>query len=220
MRTKDFIPRKDNDFLNWVVNFLAILASILPRIEFPAEVHARLTTLLNTFRTKLGIADAPATRTSVTVQEKKDARNALEKETRQAVREHLTYNHLLTDADRESLGLPIHKTTRDAAPVATTYPWVQVIVNLIRHLTFDFGGEETSKAKPEGQHGMELAGHIGGEKPANVRALKLSYFDTHTPLVIEFEEEDRGKTFWYAVRWENTTGQKGPWSDIRSALIP
>ena len=220
MRTKDFIPRKDNDFLNWVVNFLAILASILPRIEFPAEVHARLTTLLNTFRTKLGIADAPATRTSVTVQEKKDARNALEKETRQAVREHLTYNHLLTDADRESLGLPIHKTTRDAAPVATTYPWVQVIVNLIRHLTFDFGGEETSKAKPEGQHGMELAGHIGGEKPANVRALKLSYFDTHTPLVIEFEEEDRGKTFWYAVRWENTTGQKGPWSDIMSALIP
>ena len=67
---------------------------------------------------------------------------------------------------------------------------------------------------------MEMAGRIGGEKPANVHELTLSYFDTHTPLVIEFEEEERGKTFWYAVRWENNTGKKGPWSDIQSALIP
>ena len=220
MKNRDFLPYKDNDLLAWCTNFLAILASILPRIEFPAEVHAALTALLNTFKTKLGIAEAPATRTKTAVKDKNLARKALKKETRQAVKEHLNFNHRVTEIDRENLGLPIYKTTRDAAPVATTFPWVQVIVNLIRHLTFDFGGEETSKAKPEGQHGMELAGQIGGEKPANVRALKLSYFDTHTPLVIEFEEEDRGKTFWYAVRWENTTGQKGPWSDIRSALIP
>jgi hypothetical protein len=39
-------------------------------------------------------------------------------------------------------------------------------------------------------------------------------------MTIDFEEEDRGKTFWYAVRWENTTGLKGPWSEIRSAVIP
>ncbi|MDR0582193.1 MAG: hypothetical protein LBG31_04420, partial [Prevotellaceae bacterium] len=199
MKNRDFLPYKDNDLLAWCTNFLAILASILPRIEFPAEVHAALTALLNTFKTKLGIAEAPATRTKTAVKDKNLARKALKKETRQAVKEHLNFNHRVTEIDRENLGLPIYKTTRDAAPVATTFPWVQVIINLIRHLHFDFGGEETSKAKPEGQHGMELAGQIGGEKPANARALKLSYFDTHTPLVIEFEEEDRGKTFWYAV---------------------
>ena len=220
MNNRDFLPKNDNAFLNWVVNFLAILASILPRIEFPADEHAKLTALLNTFRTKLGIADAPNTRTKVAVLEKNTARNALEKEVRQANGEYLARNHRVTDSDRESLGLPIHKTTRDAAPVATTFPWVKVVVELIRHLHFDFGGEETSKAKPEGQHGMELAGRIGGDKPANVHELPLSYFDTDTPLIIEFEEEDRGKTFWYAVRWENTTGKKGPWSDIWSALIP
>ena len=168
MKTKDYLPRSANALLFWVTNFLGILASILPRIEFPADEHAVLTALLNTFRTKLGIAEAPATRTDVTIQEKKDAQKALEKELRQAVREYLTFNHRVTNADRESRGLPIHKNTRDDAPVAKTFPWVKVVVNLIRHLQFDFGGEETSKAKPEGQHGMEMAGRIGGEKPANV----------------------------------------------------
>jgi hypothetical protein len=67
---------------------------------------------------------------------------------------------------------------------------------------------------------MELAARIGGEKPVNVHELTRSYFDTNSPLTIEFEEEDRGKTFWYAVRWENTTGEKGPWSEIQSVIIP
>ena len=220
MNNRDYLPSNDSSLKNWITNFLAILASILPRIEFPADEHAVLTALLEKFSNKLRIADAPATRTKAAIQEKKDARKALEKELRQAVKEYLSFNHRLTDADRDNLGLPIHKTTRDDAPVATTIPWTQVIVNLIRHLTFDFGGEETSKAKPAGQHGMEMAGHIGGEKPANVHGLTRSYFDTHTPLTIEFEEEDRGKTFWYAVRWENTEGKKGPWSEIQSAIIP
>ena len=118
------------------------------------------------------------------------------------------------------MGLPVHKTTHTDAPVATTIPYVQAVLNLIRHLRFDFSGSEGSKAKPEGQHGMELVARIGGEKPAGVHELTRSYFDTHTPLTIEFTEEDRGKTFWYAVRWENTTGEKGPWSEIMSAVIP
>ena len=220
MNNRDFIPRKDNDFLAWVVNFLAILASILPRIQFPSDVYATLTALLDTFKAKLAIAEAPSTRTKTTVLAKNKARKTLEKELRQAVGEYLTRNHLVEDDDRNNLGLPIHKTTRDEAPVATTYPWVLVVPYLIRYLRFDFGGEETSKAKPEGQHGMELAGLVGGEKPANVHVLTRSYFDTNSPLTIEFEEEERGKTFWFAVRWENNNGKKGPWSEIQSALIP
>jgi peptide methionine sulfoxide reductase MsrA len=61
---------------------------------------------------------------------------------------------------------------------------------------------------------------IADTKPVHIKEVTRSYFDTHTPLVIEFDEEDRGKTFWYAVRWENTRGEKGPWSEIMSAIIP
>jgi hypothetical protein len=35
-----------------------------------------------------------------------------------------------------------------------------------------------------------------------------------------FDEDQRGKRLWFAVRWENGTVQKGKWSDIFSAVIP
>jgi len=30
---------------------------------------------------------------------------------------------------------------------------------------------------------------------------------------------DAGKTAYYALRWENTRGETGPWSDVVSATI-
>jgi hypothetical protein len=116
--------------------------------------------------------------------------------------------------------LPIHKTTRDHSPVATTWLWVFVSVDQERHLKFDFRGSEASKAKPDGQHGMELVGQIGGEMPTDQNKMPLSYFDTNSPLVIEFNEEDRGKEFFFSYRWENNVGEKGPWSNIFRAIIP
>jgi hypothetical protein len=133
----------------------------------------------------------------------------------------LKENPLVTDNDLEDMALPKHHAGGiTPAPVATTVPWVKVRLRVVRHLTFDFGGSETSKAKPDGQHGMEMTGRAGGDKPSGLGDLTHSYFDTHTPLDIEFREDERGQTFWFAVRWENTTGEKGPWSEIMSAVIP
>jgi hypothetical protein len=67
---------------------------------------------------------------------------------------------------------------------------------------------------------MELIWEIAPEKPHSIHGLTHSAFDTHTPLTLEFEEEERGKILWYAVRWENTRGEKGPWSEIMSVVIP
>jgi hypothetical protein len=224
MSNSDYLPRKDKDLLAWVTNFLAILASILPRIEFPAEVHARLTTLLNTFRTKLGIAEAPATRTKAAVKDKNLARDALEKETRQAIKEHLNFNHLVTEVDRENLGLPIYKTTRDPSPVATTYPAGRADTSMLRRITIHFAdqsdGEETARAKPVGQHGAEIRWAISDTPIVDVEDLTHSSFDTRTPFTLEFKGHERGKTIYFCLCWENTRGEKGPWSPIESAIIP
>jgi hypothetical protein len=45
-------------------------------------------------------------------------------------------------------------------------------------------------------------------------------FDTRSPYTFRFEENQRGQTVFFCLRWENTTGQKGPWSEIVSAIIP
>jgi hypothetical protein len=35
-----------------------------------------------------------------------------------------------------------------------------------------------------------------------------------------FIQEERGKTVYVAMCWQNEKGQKGPWSEIESAIVP
>jgi hypothetical protein len=146
----------------------------------------------------------------------------LEKDTRQSVKEYLTFNHAVTNDDRNALGLPIHKTTRTPAPVAATYPDFDVDSGTIRRLTVDYydQGSKTSKAKPAGQHGVEIRWAESDTPIVNVSELTNSAFDTRTPFTIEFTGDQRGKTVYICLCWENTRGEKGPWSEIVSAIVP
>jgi hypothetical protein len=37
---------------------------------------------------------------------------------------------------------------------------------------------------------------------------------------VQFKEEDCGKRVWFVPRWENEKGQKGPASEMVSAIVP
>jgi hypothetical protein len=220
MSSNNFIPRSDLPFLDWLKRLLAYVQPKLSTWNIPSQAYNELQTLLTTFQNALTLTENPATRTAITIRAKNEARKALESKVRVFLKAYVTYNPVVANTDREAMELPIHKTTRDDAPVAKTWPWIHLIVEHERHLQFDFHGSEASKGKPDGQHGIELVGQIGGEQPADQYKMPLSYFDTNSPLIIEFREEDRGKDFWFAARWENTVGVKGPWSDIMRAIIP
>jgi hypothetical protein len=43
---------------------------------------------------------------------------------------------------------------------------------------------------------------------------------SHTPFTVEFPEEERGKTAYFALAWQNERGILGRWSDIKSTVIP
>jgi hypothetical protein len=43
---------------------------------------------------------------------------------------------------------------------------------------------------------------------------------TRSPYTITFEEEERGKSVYIALRWQNKKGKKGPFTVIQSAIIP
>ena len=222
MSNSDFLPAKDQAFLVWALNFTTALVSMLVRLGFPEAVFQELMTLRNTFSEKLTTAEAPATRTKAAVQAKNNARKAFEKRLRQVIKEYLTYNHALTDEDRDDLGLPVYKTTRTKAPVATTYPDFDIDSGTIRRLIIHFfdQGSMKSKAKPAGQHGSEIRWAILDTPPVDVADLIHSSFDTRTPFTLEFEGHERGKTVYFCLCWENTRGEKGPWSEIQSAIIP
>jgi hypothetical protein len=77
-----------------------------------------------------------------------------------------------------------------------------------------------SKAKPYGVNGAVIIYAVLDAPPADHSALTSSVLATRTPHILEFTEEERGKTVYVAICWQNEKGQKGPWSEIESAIVP
>jgi hypothetical protein len=222
MNNPDYLPRKDRLFADWVTIFLTNLQPSLARFNFPQEQYQLLSDKQEAFAAALNAADDPSLRTKGVVCEKNEMRAALTQALRQAVRQYLTYNPAVTVSDRVKLGLPVHKTTRTPAPEATSAPACDVDTSVAGRVTFHFFDSEGShkRAKPHGQHGAEIAWVILDSPTIKWSDLLHSSFDTHTPKTLSFEGHDRGKTLYYALRWENTRGKKGPWSNIRNVIIP
>jgi hypothetical protein len=219
---KNYLPNRDIDLLKWITNLLKYLMSRVTKFNVPQSEYDGLDGERNTYSQKLEVATEPATRTPMSVQSKNDAKEVLEKHIRKFVREYLINNHLLTNDDLKMLGLPIHKTTRTPAPVADDAPDFDIdssrIYKLIIHF-FESDGEH-KRSKPAGQHGVEIRWVISDVPIEKASDLLHSSFDTHTPHTLEFEGDQRGKTVYLALRWENTRGLKGQWSEIRKAIIP
>jgi hypothetical protein len=217
-----YIPRPDAAFNTWQGNLMADVASKAPAWNISLDAVAALQALQARWKTAYAAYENPATRNPVIVQEKQDARDAYEAELRKFVKSYLAYNPAVTDNDRKKLGLTVPKTSRTPAPVATTYPDFDIDSSVIRCLTIHFydQGSKKSKAKPTGQHGSEIRWAISDTLLVDVKDLIHSSFDTHTPFTLEFEGHERGKTVYFCLCWENTRGEKGPWSEIQSAVIP
>jgi hypothetical protein len=133
----------------------------------------------------------------------------------------LKSNPLVTDTDLVEMGMPERSSGRTPAPVPSSTVEAEVDASSPAVLTIHFkehGSEK--KAKPKGVHGAEAAWEILDTPPTDWSQLTHSVFDTNSPLVLSFNGDQRGKTLYFAMRWENTRGEKGPWSDIMKAIIP
>lgn len=126
----------------------------------------------------------------------------------------------LTSQDRNTLNLAAPNPTRGRNPRPTTKP--KGSVDTSKHLehTVHFFDENTpnSRAKPDGVRGCQIWCKIGS--PA-ADPSELSYLatDTASPYVVHFNGADAGKVVYYWLRWENTRGEVGPWSDVIMATV-
>jgi hypothetical protein len=217
----NFVPANDRNFLDWLTVVVNYLKNKFGAWNIPESEQQKIEQLLANFAIAFGLADDPQTRTKAAVTAKNETRKAAETGIRAYLRAYVTNNPLVTDEDRDNMALPIHKTTRTAAPDPTTLPEVEVkspapaVLELHIH---DSGS--TNRAKPEGVHGVEISWEILDAPTSDWNMLTHSAFDTHTPYIFTFSGNDRGKTLYFALRWENTRGVKGPWSEIQSTIIP
>jgi hypothetical protein len=108
------------------------------------------------------------------------------------------------------MGLPIYKTTRTHIQAATDFPSHWEDTSIIRRLAINFRDKNSkTNGKPPGMHGIEARWSILDTPPATIEELLHSGFDTRTPFVLNFEENQRGKTVYFCLCWENNTGEKG-----------
>jgi hypothetical protein len=224
---KKNIPGADDAFDVWQRNLMKKMVAGATAWLIPAATVTALQALQTAWTTAYAVAKSPDTRTSVAVGVKQRARKAYEAALRSLIRSYLTYNPLVSDDDRISLDIPVHKTTRTPIPPPTDAVALE-LRQLLGHrvevnfsvVSLDPAEKEHREAKPYGVRGAEIRWMISDTPIVDTEDLTHSSFDTRTPFILEFEGDERGNILYVCARWENTTGQKGPWGEIVSAVIP
>jgi hypothetical protein len=215
----DYIPRKDSDLVAWSSNFASQVAANAESWGIPQEEVTALQTAKASFAALHAKADSP-TKNSVIVAEKNIARKALEEKIRTLAGFRLK-NPVITDAERIALGLRARDRKPSNIPVPKSRPELDIDVVDFRRLKILFHDMDTgSRAKPYGINGAIIAYAVLDTPPADRSVLTHSVLATRTPYTLEFAEEERGKTVYVAVCWQNEKGETGPWSEIESAIVP
>ncbi|MDR2471991.1 MAG: DUF4744 domain-containing protein [Tannerella sp.] len=140
---------------------------------------------------------------------------------RNFVNQRLRYNQTVTNEDRVKLGLNVPDTTPTPVATPTTWPIASTRSAGPRQIRVDWHDSlSASKAKPTGVHGCEIRHSILDTPPTTNDDLLRSDFATRTPHTFNFNEQQRGKSIYFCLRWETNKGDKGPWSEILKAIIP
>jgi hypothetical protein len=215
----DYIPSKDSELAPWASNFTKKVSANSTAWDIPAAEIGALQVANVEFARLQGEADSPD-RTSVIVEERNESRQRLVALIRAMVGFRLQ-NPVITDYERIGLGLHVHDTKPTSIPVPSTRPELDIDVVDFRRLKVlfhDMGSE--SRAKPYGVNGAVILYALLDAPPAGITALGRSALATRTPYILEFTEEERGKTVYIAMCWQNKKGERGPWSEIESAIVP
>jgi hypothetical protein len=181
------------------------------------------TPALDAFETAFTDWKDPAERTQTKTIKLAEAEEAFKAAYRKLYTGFLRESPLVTDDDLNSMGLPRRSSGRTPAPVPQDYPDADVDTSHLRRVTIHFY-EDTGahrKAKPAGVHGAEIRWQVfDTQQEVHLDELINSSFDTNSPLTLEFNDRQRGKVLYFALRWENTRGEKGPFGPILNAIIP
>ncbi|MDR0421540.1 MAG: hypothetical protein LBH72_00825 [Proteiniphilum sp.] len=215
----DYIPRKDAELVAWSANFVGKVAANAVAWEIPPGEVDFLRTAAGAFAALHARVDSPA-RTSVLVAEKNAARKVLETAIRRLAGWRLK-NPAITNVDRVALGLRVRDAVPSTNPVPASRPEIEIEVVDVRRLRVLFRDMGSAgRAKPRGVTGALIAYALCGTPPTGTGALTRCVLATRTPYGLEFAEEERGRTVYFAARWQNRKGLCGPWSKIESAIVP
>ena len=217
---QDYIPDSDAEFNPWQDTFCTNVSANNTALGVSAGDVSILNANKSNRSSSYTTAITDANTAKASNQTKDNNRAAHEAKIREIVVQ-IQANPNVTDAQRAALGITVPKGTRTPSAIPTTRPVGKVDNSKRLEHTINFYDESTpnSKKKPDGVRGCEIWFKIGGAPPADPSELSYMATDTKTPYTYAFNGDDGNKTAHYMLRWVNTRGETGPWSETVSVTI-
>jgi hypothetical protein len=129
---------------------------------------------------------------------------------------------VVTAEDLANMGIPPVDSVHTSIGRPKTRPEFHIVVKDTRLLSIPFKDQGTdSKAIPYGMNGAVISLAVRDSPPAAPEDLNdRTELATRTPHLLHFKEEDRGKTVYIALQWQNESGVRGDYTEIQSAIVP
>ncbi len=218
----DYIPGGDAEFNAWQQNFLsyatanAAALGLDPLVDIPP-----LTTGQTAWESDYP-AHVTAQSTAQSARVTKDAARAGYVSLIRASVGRLQASADVDDAERAALGITVPDTDPTPTGPPTSRPVIEVRCDQRLQQTIVFRDEltPTRKAKPAGVLGAEVWVKVGDPPPVDPDTdLRFLGLDTSTPYLAIYSGSDSSQMAHYMLRWVNSKGDKGPWSETASATI-
>ncbi|MDR1561476.1 MAG: hypothetical protein LBS54_00105 [Dysgonamonadaceae bacterium] len=225
-KKKYYLPAKYADLLAWLKNFIDCIAANRERFGVPEDVFDDLRNKSSAFQLAQDKAEqhnaGPVDRLV-----RKEAADVVKKAARDVVNRYLKYNPDVTDADKRKLGITIPDDTKTPVEVPKTHPVFVLKLYDFMRISIQFhdqilteSDDKTPKARPYGVNGAVVKFATLEQPPKDHTGLGQSDLATRSPHILSFDAEDRGKTAYIAMAWQNEKGEKGPWTLVQSIIVP
>ncbi len=217
----DLIPKNDDAFNKLQAQFVGAVAADAAGYGIPAADVTQMQADQTTWNTAYP-AHVKAQEDAKTAAEKKNAvRTKLETDIRGAAKK-INGTPGVDNALRVSAGLKAHATTRTPVAVPSTKPIGRTEPDSHYTIALHIADELTPKraARPAGARLCQVWMHVGDPAPADPTGFAFVRNVTRTPYLDVHPAADAGKSVYYLLRWENSKGEPGPWSDVVTAKVP
>ena len=212
------IPRKASDLLVWAQNFAECIKANTSLLNLDSKKVTEIQSLVGKYKTNLEKAlNVNHTREDLII--KNAAKGQLEKAVKNFIILYLDLNPAVTPSTRSLMGLGPLPAIRGKSTVPVTRPFLEYSTGSRSITVWYRDGPKGRKAKPKGTRGITYRWDILDTLKEDPENLRESVSKTSGPLVLQFDENQRGKAIHVSARWEGRLGEPGPWSDTMKMFI-
>jgi hypothetical protein len=224
---KDYIPRKEPDFDNW----LAFLIQYVDEkcggnrpewTHIPPEARSAVSDAYAAWEAAYAKTKGRRPHTQVDTEAKNDAEAAAKAIVRPFVNQYLRYPPV-TNEDRTAMGIPNKDTHPSPLKPPETGPSFSIIQmgQGALGIVYRNGAKGKRGSKPKGVTSVKICMGVSDEPIIDQEMLPGAKKATKCPFLNRFREADRGKRAYFACKWElSKQDGESPWSEIQSEIIP